>query len=1553
MMTEKDFLDVFPQLKVDPELESLLGEVKVMKVSINPQKDCLRVYVLSRQWIHKKHIYHLEETIKEQFFANAPLRVKIIEKFQLSSQYTPENFLDVYRQSILLELKQYSALEYNMFYTAEITFSDPETMELVMTDSVVARDREHELVRVLEKIFCERCGFNLKVHPAYRKPVESKGRKNSELRILEEARQILLHSKVGNKNSDREAGEDLSGQGMEAPFDEGRMIGADGKEQRPQGKNQQNQDTDGGKQPAAAQEKGKEGKQGGFRDRNGGKNGVRGNFQKGRYGDGPRPLKRSDNPDVIYGRDFDDDAITIDSIAGEMGEITIRGQVTSVEAREIRNEKTIYMFNITDFTDTITVKMFLHNEQVPEISGAIKKGAFLKLKGVTTIDKFDHEITIGSLAGIRKISDFTTSRMDNSPEKRVELHCHTKMSDMDGVTDASVLVKRAYKWGHPAIAITDHGVVQSFPEANHAYDDIVSDYRKQYQKDHPEATKDEMKQVYPPFKVIYGVEAYLVDDVKGMVTGSRGQSLDDPYVVFDIETTGFSPVANRIIEIGAVRVEEGSIVDRFSVFVNPQVPIPFKIEQLTGINDGMVVDAETIEEVLPKFLEFSKGAVMVAHNAGFDMSFIIENCKRLGIEQDFTYVDTVGLARMLLPGLNRFKLDTVAKALNISLLNHHRAVDDAACTAEIFVKFIKMCKERDIFDLNVLNEAGKLSEHTIKKLPTYHAIILATSEIGRVNLYRLVSKSHLEFYNRRPRIPKSVYLQYNEGLMIGSACEAGELFQAILRDEPESEIARLVEFYDYLEIQPIGNNMFMVRDENRDNVTSEEDLRDLNRRIVKLGEQFKKPVVATCDVHFIDPEDEVYRRIIMTGKGFSDADDQAPLYLRTTEEMLKEFEYLGAEKAEEVVITNPNKIADMCDRVCPIRDGKFPPVIENSDQMLRDICYNEAHAIYGPDLPEIVSARLERELNSIISNGYAVMYIIAQKLVWKSNEDGYLVGSRGSVGSSFVATMAGITEVNPLSPHYLCGECYYVDFDSDEVKAYSGRAGCDMPDKICPRCGKPLKKMGFDIPFETFLGFKGNKEPDIDLNFSGEYQSKAHKYTEVIFGAGQTFRAGTIGTLADKTAFGYVKNYYEERGVHKRNCEIDRIVQGCTGIRRTTGQHPGGIIVLPFGEDINSFTPVQHPANDVNTDIITTHFDYHSIDANLLKLDILGHDDPTMIRMLEDITHFDAQQVPLDDQSVMSLFKSTEALGITPEDIGGCPLGCLGIPEFGTDFVIQMLLDTKPESFSDLIRISGLSHGTDVWLGNAQTLIEEGKATISTAICTRDDIMIYLINKGLESELSFTIMESVRKGKGLKPEWEEEMKAHDVPDWYIWSCKKIKYMFPKAHAAAYVMMAYRIAYYKIFYPLAYYAAYFSIRASAFSYELMCMGRERLEYYMADYKKRSDTLTKKEQDTVKDMKIVQEMYARGFSFTEVDLYKAQAHRFQVVDGKLMPALDSIEGLGDKAADAVVLAARDGQFLSKDDFRQRTKVSKSVIDFMDDLHIFGDIPESNQISLFDFQ
>ena len=954
----------------------------------------------------------------------------------------------------------------------------------------------------------------------------------------------------------------------------------------------------------------------------------------------------------------------------------------------------------------------------------------------------------------------------------------------------------------------------------------------------------------------------------------------------------------------------------------------------------------------------------MAHNAGFDVGFIEQNCKNLNIEQEFVSVDTVALARVLLPTLSKYKLNIVAKALNISLENHHRAVDDAGATAEIFVKFVEMLKEREITTLKGVNAFGATNPDAVKKMPTYHAIILAKNDVGRVNLYRLISLSHLTYYARRPRIPKSEFNRYREGLLIGSACEAGELYQAVLNNKSDETIARLVEFYDYLEIQPLGNNQFMVDSPKYSQIRSDEDLKDINRKIVKLGEEFHKPVVATCDVHFLDAEDEVYRRIIMTGKGFGDADSQPPLYLRTTEEMMEEFAYLGSKKAHEVVIENTVKISDMIEKISPVRPDKCPPVIEDSDQMLRDICYSKAHSMYGDPLPEIVVERLERELNSIISNGFAVMYIIAQKLVWKSVEDGYLVGSRGSVGSSFAATMAGITEVNPLSPHYYCPNCFYSDFESEEVRAYAGGCGYDMPDKLCPNCGKPLVKDGFDIPFETFLGFKGNKEPDIDLNFSGDYQSNAHKYTEVIFGEGQTYRAGTIGTLADKTAYGFVKNYYEEHGQGKRKCEIERILQGCTGIRRSTGQHPGGIIVLPLGQDINSFTPVQHPANDMTTDIITTHFDYHSIDHNLLKLDILGHDDPTIIKMLEELVEqltgkpFKATDIPLDDQGVMKLFQDTSSLGITPDDIGGCPVGCLGIPEFGTDFVIQMVVDTKPKTLSDLIRISGLSHGTDVWLNNAQELIKSGKATISTAICTRDDIMTYLINKGMDSEESFTIMERVRKGLVAKgkckdwPEFKKDMIEHGIPDWYIWSCEKIKYMFPKAHAAAYVMMAFRIAYCKVYYPLAYYAAYFSIRASAFSYELMCQGKEKLEFYMNDYKRRSDSLSKKEQDTLKDMKIVQEMYARGFEFLPLDIYRAKATKFQIIDGKLMPPLSSIEGMGDKAADAVEMAAADGPYLSKDDFRQRTKVSKTVIDFMADLGMFGDLPETNQLSLFDF-
>ena len=1520
--SDKVFFHVFPTLKAEEDIQILFADVEVKKITTNSRRDFLHVHIFSRHLIQKKQIWQMEQRIKDQLFAKIPVSIQILEEYALSGQYTPEALMEEYRESMILELRQTSVLAASMFGQAEIHYGEGNIVCLELLDTIVSEGRRAEILAFLEKIFAERFRMEADIRISYREPSGTGSREYDEQRIQQEINAIF-------ERRARQRGETPAAEQEKTPEESG---ASGGKEKTsaasPDGQGSGAGEGTGQSRSTGASEKGKKGSgKGGFKKK-----------------DFYRPVKTGDDPNLIYGRNFDDEPITLDQVVTEMGEITFHGKIISFETREIRNEKTIIIFSVTDFTDTITVKMFARNDQLPEILGELKKGAFVKIKGVTTIDKFDGELTIGSIAGIKKIGDFTVSRKDLSPLKRAELHCHTKMSDMDGVSEVKNIVKRAHDWGHPAIAITDHGVAQAFPDANHYIETLDKD---------------------DPFKIIYGVEGYVVDDLTEIAVNAGEQLLDDTYIVFDIETTGFSAIRDKIIEIGAVKVVNSEIVDRFSTFVNPERPIPFEITNLTGITDEMVMGAPNIETVLPQFLEFVGDGVLVAHNAGFDVGFIGQNCRDLGLDDRFVYLDTVALARVLLPTLSKYKLNIVAKALNIPLENHHRAVDDAGATAEIFVKFVEMLKKDHITTLKEVNRYGDRNVNAIRKMPTHHIIILAKNDIGRYNLYQLITESHLTYYARRPRIPKSLLNEHREGLLIGSACEAGELYQAVLEKRSSEQIARLAAFYDYYEIQPLGNNRFMIESERMPDITSDEDLKNINREIVKLGEKFGKPVVATCDAHFLDPEDEVYRRIIMAGKGFDDADTQPPLFLRTTEEMLEEFSYLGAAKAREVVIDNPVKIARMVEKISPVNPNKCPPVIENSDQELRNICYRKAHEMYGEDLPVQVSSRLEKELNSIISNGYAVMYIIAQKLVWKSNADGYLVGSRGSVGSSFVATMAGITEVNPLSPHYYCSKCHYSDFESDEVRAFAGGCGFDMPDKNCPVCGEPLVKAGFDIPFETFLGFKGDKEPDIDLNFSGDYQAKAHKYTEVLFGEGHTFKAGTIGTLADKTAYGFVRNYYEEHEQRKRKCEIERITEGCTGIRRSTGQHPGGIVVLPHGHDINEFTPVQHPANDMKCGIITTHFDYHSIDHNLLKLDILGHDDPTMIRTLEDYITSDAMEnefnadhpfvateIPLDDDKVIELFHGTDVLGIKPEDIDGCKLGCLGIPEFGTDFVIQMVEDTKPQTLSDLIRISGLSHGTNVWLGNAQELVKSGKATISTAICTRDDIMIYLINKGVESALAFTIMESVRKGKGLKPEWEEAMKAQDVPDWYIWSCKKISYMFPKAHAAAYVMMAYRIAYCKINYPLAYYAAYFSIRADAFSYELMCQGKEKLNYYIQDYKKRSDSLSKKEQDVMKDMKIVQEMYARGFEFTPIDIYRAKAKMFQIVDGKLMPSLASIEGMGDKAAETVEEASKDGPYLSLDDFRQRTKVSKTVIDLMADLGLFGNLPQSNQISLFDF-
>ena len=1075
--TAKLFFDVFPTLKVDETIRMLFLDVEVKKITTNPARDFLHVYIFSRHLLQKKQVWQMEQKIKEQLFGTSPVSIRIEEEYALSEQYTPAALMAEYRESIIQELKGYSVLAANMFEQAEIRFDEENVCCLELVDTIVSEGRREHIVNLLDDIFNRRCGIKTDIRVTYREKEESKTREYDEQRIQREINAIFRRNKSihgEGYSKDLDTDKRTGSQNEAVPWDEAVGNGTASSINKNSLSNSANKNQ-AANNGSTAPKAGNTSERGGFAFGKGrqGRNG----FRKDSGKDHVRPLKQGDSPNLIYGRDFEDEPIRLDQVATEMGEITLHGKVISFETREIRNERTIIIFSITDFTDTITVKMFARNEQLAELLGDLKKGAFLKIKGVTTIDKYDGELTIGSIAGIKKTGDFTVSREDLSPVKRVELHCHTKMSDMDGVSEVKDIVGRAHKWGHPAIAVTDHGTAQAFPDANH--------YIERLDK-------------ADPFKVIYGVEGYVVDDLTEIAVGAGDESLDDAYVVFDLETTGFSAIKDKIIEIGAVKVVNGEIVDTFSTFVNPRRPIPFEITQLTSITDEMVMEYPDIETILPQFLEFIGDAVLVAHNAGFDVGFMEQNCRYQEIEPHFISVDTVALARVLMPTLSKYKLNVVAKALNISLENHHRAVDDAGATAKIFVKFIQMLKDRNITTLKGINQFGNMNPDAIRKLPTYHIIILVKNDIGRYNLYQLISQSHLNYFARRPRIPKSLLNQHREGLIIGSACEAGELFQAILNKKPQEVIAKLADFYDYYEIQPLGNNHFMLESEKLPDIQTEEDLKNLNRQILDLGEQFKKPVVATCDVHFLDPEDEVYRRIIMAGKGFSDADNQAPLYLRTTEEMLKEFEYLGSAKAYEVVVENSNKIAAMVEKIAPVNPNKCPPVIADSDQKLRDICYKKAYEIYGEQLPEQVSSRLEKELNSIISNGYAVMYIIAQKLVWKSVADGYLVGSRGSVGSSFVATMAGITEVNPLSPHYYCAHCHYCDFESEEVKAYSGCCGYDMPDKVCPECGEKLIKAGYDIPFETFLGFKGDKEPDIDLNFSGDYQAKAHKYTEVL-----------------------------------------------------------------------------------------------------------------------------------------------------------------------------------------------------------------------------------------------------------------------------------------------------------------------------------------------------------------------------------------------------------------------------------------------------------------------
>ena len=1145
------------------------------------------------------------------------------------------------------------------------------------------------------------------------------------------------------------------------------------------------------------------------------------------------------------------DLIKIADISVDTDRVCLEGdRIGEIESRELKSGKFLIAFKVYDGSSTMVCKSFVTAEQVKTVECRLKSAKGVKIEGNAKYDPFAKEIGVIANVILETAGRKKEKRMDNAKEKRVELHMHTQMSQMDGVTACEDLLKRAVSWGWKSIAITDHGVVQAFPDA-HKY----------------------LGKAGADLKVIYGVEAYLVPDKDSCVSFTKGQELDTEYCVLDIETTGLSFRTEKITEFGIMKYKNGEVIDSFECFVNPEKPIPEEVVNITHITDEMVKDAPTIDQIMPKVLDFIGDSVLVAHNADFDIGFIKYNCKQLGLELNNTYIDTLRLAKDLFPDYKKYKLGLIADNLGIKVEVAHRALDDVDTLVKVFQVMLKMLKEKGaktLADIDNL-EAEKVD---FRKLPSYHAIILAKDLVGLKNLYKLVSYSHLDYFYKKPRILKSIYRKHSEGLILGSACEAGELYRAIVAGKTEEEIEKIANDYDYLEIQPLGNNQFMVRN---GTVQDEEGLKEINKKIVELGEKLNKLVVATCDVHFMDPQDEIYRRILMAGQGYDDADEQAPLYLRTTDEMLNEFSYLGDEKAYEVVVTNTNKIADMCEKISPISPEKCPPHIEGCEETIKTIAFTKAHELYGNPLPEIVQGRLDKELNSIIKNGFSVMYIIAQKLVWKSNEDGYIVGSRGSVGSSFVANMTGITEVNSLPPHYRCPNCKYSDF-----KDYGYACGFDLPDKDCPKCGTKMVKDGIDIPFETFLGFNGDKEPDIDLNFSGEYQAKAHKYTEVIFGKGTTFKAGTVGTVADKTAFGYVKKYYEERGIPVNNAEVERISVGCTGVKRTTGQHPGGIIVVPKGREIFEFTPVQHPADDPTSDIITTHFDYHSIDQNLLKLDILGHDDPTMIRMLYDITGIDPTKVPLDDKETMSIFSSTEALGVSPEQINS-KVGSYGVPEFGTKFVRGMLVDTKPTTFDELIRISGLSHGTDVWLGNAQSLIEEGTVTLNEAICCRDDIMIYLMKKGVPPNPAFKIMETVRKGKALKDKekWAEYvalMKENNVPDWYIKSCEKIKYMFPKAHAAAYVTNAFRIAWYKVHMPAAYYTAYFTIRADAFDSDIMCHGVEKVKNKMKEIELQGNAATNKDKDMYGTLEIVLEMYERGIKFLPIDLYKSHATKF---------------------------------------------------------------------------
>ena len=1254
-------------------------------------------------------------------------------------------------------------------------------------------------------------------------------------------------------------------------------------------------------------------------------------------GDLPRAVtaKKKEEPvqntETIYGKPFKGTSVPMKDLTLDMGGVIVEGRVFAIEHKELKKRNAwVINFDMTDNSGSIRINRFMEAGEAKPILEAVTEGAVLRVQGKLMINQFDNEMILKPFA---MMPGFMPKRKDLAEgEKRVELHLHTTMSNMDALTDTAAAVKQAAAWGHKAIAITDHGVAQSFPDAMKA------------------ASKAKVAGTDQNIKILYGCEGYYVNDVDDriVVHGDQDMAFDEEFVAFDLETTGLSSKTDTIIEIGAVILQNGKELDRFQTFVDPGRTLDRKIVELTGISDDMLKGAPSIEEVLPKFMDFVGNRVLVAHNSDFDTGFIRAACRRLKLPYHYTAVDTLILSQNLMPQLSKFKLDVVANALSLPEFNHHRAADDAMTCGLIMHRLVEKLEELDIHSLQQINNAmtGLRSKGRIADRHARHIILFAKNQVGLRNLYHLISDANLKYFKRVPRIPKSELLELREGLIIGSACEAGELFQAILDGKSEDEIKRIASFYDFLEIQPLANNRFMLE---KGIVKEEDELREFNRTIVRLGEELGKPVVATGDVHFLNPEDEIFRHILLATKGFEDCDRGNPLYFRTTDDMLNEFSYLGKEKAYEVVVSNTNLIADMCESLRPVPHNLFAPKIENSVEDLKSLVYGKLHRLYGENPPDLITKRVETELHDIISCHYDVIYMSAQKLVQNSLEHGYLVGSRGSVGSSIVAYMAGITEVNSFPPHYRCPnpECKYTTFDVP--KGYG--CGADLPDAVCPKCGSTFEKDGFNIPFETFLGFGGDKVPDIDLNFSGEYQAKAHAYCVEMFGKSHVFRAGTIGTVAEKTAFGYVKKYLEERGKTASNAEKNRLAAGCVGVRRTTGQHPGGLVVIPQENEIWDFCPVQHPADDPNADQITTHFEYHSMEENLLKLDMLGHDDPTMIRMMEDMTGVNAQKIPLDDKKTMSIFTSSKVLGYEDDPILG-PTGAVAIPEFNTRFTRGMLMDTMPTRFDTLLRLSGFSHGTDVWLGNAKDLITSKTATVDQAIGCRDDIMLYLISCGMPEKRSFKIMEAVRKGRGLPEGAEEEMKAAGVPDWYIGSCKKIKYLFPKAHAVAYVMMAFRIAWFKVYHPLAFYAAYFYRRSQkgGFDAVLMTHGMDAVKANIEAIEN-NEAATDKDEDLLTTLEVAYEYYLRGFEFLPINLYESHATKFLIKDGKLLPPFVSISGLGESAAWDLMEGRKDKEFLSIEEVAAACpKVSKTHIQMLRDAGAFGDLPDTSQVSLF---